>query len=797
MVKEGIYGYILSIRGEFGCLCVVSYIAWTYFKVKRQKTVAHQLFSALIIVSLLNFIFDMVTVYTVNHGDEIPLIVNRIVHVIFVSTLTTILFIIYMYICTLTYKNFRFRVYWLIPLIASVLAVTFLPFNYEVSHYGNYSSGPFLTVAFICSYTYFLLCAVILFKNRKKLEKKSLQAISLSLAAMVSFTVVQGIFPELLFTSIAITIFNVAFFYTVESPDALMIEMLKEERSKAESANRAKSLFLAQMSHEIRTPINAILGMNEMILRKADSEVRTYAMNINDSGKTLLSLINSILDFSKIEDGKMELLHVEYDTSSVINNLVQSVSGRASGKGLDLILNIDPSLPSSLVGDDVRVTQIILNLLTNAVKYTERGSVTLTIRTEEKNDKDILLFISIKDTGIGIKEEDIDKLALSFERLEVERNRNIEGTGLGIAIVSRLLAMMNSHMEIKSTYGEGSEFSFLLKQEISDDSPIGDINKRLEESRRQAVFSVGFSAPKAKVLVVDDNFMNLKVAKNLMSLYGIEPDLASSGPEAIERMRNNTYHLVCMDHMMPDMDGIETFKKLKEENLIPEETVMLMMTANAVVGAREEYLKAGFADYISKPIELARMEEKLKKYLPAALLEETISAEDNRSGKLPEEGKNAEAAQISSAASAETEEILEFDAMEFPAQEEPSGGSDPADSGFFERLEEKGLDTEAGLMYCMGNRDFYKEMLSDFSASAAQKKSDLDSFRENGDLRGYETAVHALKSTARTIGANSLSELARELELAANNGSMEIIEEKHEALTELYCRIADDIKDVT
>ncbi|MBR5377067.1 MAG: response regulator [Lachnospiraceae bacterium] len=783
LVREGLFGYILSIRGEFGCFCVVSYIAWTYFRVKRQKTIAHRLFSSLLIVTLINFIFDVITVYTVNFGDVLPLFINRGAHVIFVSSITTILFIIYMYIRVLAYKDFQFKWYWLIPLVASILAVTFLPFSYEESHYGNYSSGPFLTVAFVCSYTYFFLGAIILFRNRKKLEKKSLQAISLSLAAMFSFTVVQGIWPELLFTSIAITIFNVAFFYTVESPDALMIEMLKDEREKAEAANRAKSTFLAQMSHEIRTPINAILGMNEMILRKSDGEIREYALNINDSGKTLLSLINSILDFSKIEDGKMELLHVEYDTSSVINNLVQSISARAAAKGLELVLDIDPDIPASLVGDDVRVTQIVMNLLTNAVKYTERGSVTLMIRTQQKQENRGLFLVSVKDTGIGIKEEDMDKLALSFQRLELERNRTIEGTGLGIAIVSRLLAMMDSRLRIKSTYGEGSEFSFLLWQDIADETPIGDINKRIEESHKQSVISVGFSAPDAKVLVVDDNLMNLKVAKNLLSLYSIEPDLASSGAEAIELIKNKTYHVVCMDHMMPLMDGIETLKKLKEEDLLPKETVVLMMTANAVVGVKESYLKEGFADYISKPIELARMEEKLEKYLPKDLLKEPGAKDDNKTGAKP--------GQVSD----DKTDNTEYEIMEFPANEgKEDEGSDGSLEERIHRLKEKGFDTDAALAYCTGSPQFYAELLDEFASSSAQKMADLDGMLENGDLHGYATAVHALKSTSRTIGANALSELARELELAADEGKADLIKEKHGIMMELYAEAVSNTK---
>lgn len=777
MMISDTYGYILSIRGEFGCMCIVSYIAWTYFSVKRRKTIAHRLFSALLIVSLINFVFDMVTVYTVNHGDEVPLIVNRAVHVIFVSSITTLLFIIYMYIRTLAYHEFRFRIYWLVPLVVSIAAVALLPFSYEESPYGNYSSGPFLTVAFVCSYTYFFLGAIILFQNRKKLEKKSLQAISISLATMLSFTVIQGIYPELLFTSIGITIFNVAFFYTVESPDALMIEMLEEERKKAESANQAKSNFLAQMSHEIRTPINAILGMNEMILRQPQKEVREYASNIDEAGKTLLALINSILDFSKIEDGKMEILNVEYDTSSVINNLVQSISGRAAAKGLDLVMDIDPKIPASLVGDDVRLTQIMMNLMTNAVKYTERGSVTLSMTAAESDKQRILLSVDVKDTGIGIKEEDIDKLAVSFKRVDEERNRNIEGTGLGISIVTRLLDMMDSRLIIKSTYGVGSDFSFRVWQDIADPTPIGNINERLEESRKQTVPQVRFTAPDAKVLVVDDNFMNLKVAKNLFGLYGISPDLASSGAEAIEYMKKNTYHLVCMDHMMPQMDGIETLKRLKEENLIPEDTVMLMMSANAVKGARENYLSIGFTDYISKPIELERMEQKLETHLPAGLLIRTDKGSSNGS-------ENTEVAKT-----AKDYVVMEFEAKESDIEPEQ-------DDTLLDRLSEIGVDINSGLKYCMDDKGFYKEMLMDFTGSAVKKRSDLIMYYEKGDLKTFETLVHALKTTSRTIGANRLSDLAKRSEAAAKEGDTSELQELYEQLMTVYKESVDDISSV-
>lgn len=396
---------------------------------------------------------------------------------------------------------------------------------------------------------------------------------------------------------------------------------LKEAADAAIAAGEAKSQFLAQMSHEIRTPINTVLGMNEMILREAkDENVLEYSESIQESGRTLLALINSILDFSKIEDGKMEIVSVEYATLTMINNLVASVSNRAKAKGLELLTDIDEKIPRTLRGDDVRLSQIIANLLTNAVKYTEKGSVTLTIHKKERQGSKVLLFISVKDTGIGIKDEDRERMFESFERLDETRNRNIEGTGLGMAIVTKLLAMMGSEIHLTSVYGKGSTFYFEIWQEVVDGTPLmRDLAKTPKAIKERGEETFLF-APTAKVLVTDDNEMNLKVISHLLKRCGIKPDLASSGMETIERIREKKYDIVFLDHMMPHMDGMETLQKLKEEGLT-EHLTIIALTANAVVGARESYLAAGFQDYLSKPISVASLEEIMAKYLPAGIYE--------------------------------------------------------------------------------------------------------------------------------------------------------------------------------
>ena len=521
--------------------------------------------------------------------------------------------------------------------------------------------------------------------------------------------------------------------------------LIKSERAVA--ASEAKSSFLSGMSHEIRTPINAVLGMNEMILREAkDSNILEYASNIQNAGKTLLSLINSILDFSKIEEGKMEIIPVRYDTASVINNLVVSISERAKAKKLELIVEADPELPAQMIGDDVRLSQVILNLLTNAVKYTEKGSVRFSIQGRERSGDKIKLRVVVEDTGIGIKQEDLPRLFESFERLDEVRNHSIEGTGLGMSIVTRLLDMMGSRLEVESTYGKGSTFSFTVMQEIADEAPIGDYAHRLDLSR-SSVASETLRAEGARILVVDDNEMNLKVAKNLLKLFGIVPDLADSGFEAIELMRKEHYNVVFLDHMMPKMDGVETLRLLKKDQLIPDDTRVIVLTANAVLGAKEQYLKDGFDDYLSKPIDVGKLEELLIRILPQELC--TIRTE--------EDGTEAAAAE--------------------PAE---NGNGD------IEQLQKAGFDTAAGLRFAAGDRDFYLDLASGFAEGSVKNLPQIRADYEKQDWEDYQIRVHALKSTARQIGANELSELAQHQEMAAKERNIPEIESGAEDLLLKY-----------
>ena len=535
---------------------------------------------------------------------------------------------------------------------------------------------------------------------------------------------------------------------------------MREAADTAIAAGQAKSRFLAQMSHEIRTPINAVLGMNEMILRESkDPSILEYASNIQTAGKTLLSLINSILDFSKIEEGKMEIIPVKYDTASVINNLVVSISERARAKNLELLVEADPELPAKMIGDDVRLSQVIMNLLTNAVKYTEKGSVRFCMKGGERKGGSIALHVTVQDTGIGIRQEDLPRLFESFERLDEVRNHSIEGTGLGMSIVTRLLDMMGSRLEVESEYGKGSTFSFTVTQQIADETPIGDYARRLDQSR-SAVASETLWAEKARILVVDDNEMNLKVAKNLLKLFGIVPDLANSGFEAIELMRRERYNVVFLDHMMPKMDGVETLHELKKEALIPEDTKVIVLTANAVLGAKEQYLKDGFDDYLSKPIDVGKLEELLIRILPKELY--ALRTKGEEAGEAAEEKAEA-----------------------------PAGsGSSAVDD-----LQRAGFDTAAALRFAAGDADFYLELASGFAEGAEKNLPAIREDFEKKDWADYQIRVHALKSTAKQIGANELSELALRQEMAAKERNIPEIEAGAENLLSRYAQTVQLLRD--
>lgn len=395
----------------------------------------------------------------------------------------------------------------------------------------------------------------------------------------------------------------------------LMVK-LEKAKEEAEGANKAKSDFLACVSHEIRTPVNAMLGMNEMILRESkDAEICNYASDAKNSALSLLSIINELLDSSKIESGMMEIIEDNYHLRTVLNDLYSMISIRAKEKELTLTFDVDEKMPREYCGDAKRIKQVVLNILTNAVKYTIQGSILLKVSCIKFDNEEAVLRFSVKDTGIGIKKENIGKIYDAFQRFDVEKNKNIEGTGLGMNIVQQLLKLMDSELEIESEYGKGSEFSFEIVQKVVDTTPIGDFKEKTSYSAQESGQTKEFTAPDAKVLVVDDNKLNIKVFKALVKKYKIQAEEAMSGKECLALAEENRYDMIFLDHMMPDMDGIETFHIMKEKKLC-ENIPVIMLTANAIVGDRERYLAEGFDSFMSKPIVPQILNEILLQYLP-------------------------------------------------------------------------------------------------------------------------------------------------------------------------------------
>lgn len=520
-------------------------------------------------------------------------------------------------------------------------------------------------------------------------------------------------------------------------------ELAEEARQEAIAANNAKGKFLAHMSHEIRTPINAVLGMDTMILRETkDMQIKEYALDIQNAGQNLLALINDILDFSKIESGKLEIIQTEYDISSMIYDISNMVKAKAEAKKLKLNISVDENVPSKFLGDDVRIRQILINLLNNAVKYTLKGSVTLRINGRI-DGKDAILDFSVEDTGIGIKEEDLDKLFKEFERIEEKRNRNIEGTGLGMNITVQLLKLMDSQIKVESTYGKGSRFYFTLKQQIVDSTPVGDLEERIRKQSAEYAYVAAFTAPDANILVVDDNLTNHKVFVSLLKRTKVNVEVADSGKQCLEMVANKHYDLIFLDHMMPEMDGIETLHNMQKINTNKcIGTPVIALTANAITGAKEMYLSEGFDAFLPKPINPERLEQMIIRLLPRELLcfeadegEETQETLSSIIGKSDEE-----------------EELPIID----------------------------GIDWSYGLMH-LPSKELLMETVGDFYKAIDSEADTLEKYYkecsvDENMLRQYRIKVHAMKSSANLVGAIVLGGMAKLLENAAKDADINTIE---------------------
>ncbi len=533
-------------------------------------------------------------------------------------------------------------------------------------------------------------------------------------------------------------------------------------------ASQAKSQFLANMSHEIRTPINGIMGMNTMLIDELDDgnveDARKYAMNITSASQTLLSIINDILDISKIESGKMELIPVEYEIFSVLNDCYNMTLSRAEEKGLKFEIDIDSSIPSVLYGDEVHIRQIINNFLSNAVKYTRAGKISLCLKELSRKGDNVELSIEVTDTGIGIKKEDVSKLFKNFTRLDEQKNRNIEGTGLGLSLTEKLVKLMGGEINVESEYGKGSTFSVKLSQKIVNAAPVGNFSNQYNEfvSQKKENTSV-LDIHGASLLVVDDVEMNIQVVKGMLKKTRANIDTAYSGMECLEKIAKNRYDIIFLDHMMPEMDGIETLERMRKQDTPNTATPVIILTANAVVGAKEMYLEKGFADYLSKPIRRDDLIDMLCRYLPKTMV--NVPSIENPEGNTDDNAVSIEA-------ESETVHI-----------------------GNPKNLEERFpmLDTKMGMNYCMNDEEFYVEIIETYVQND-KRQLIADAFAAE-NWKDYETYVHALKSTSLNIGAVELSEHAKALELAAKEGNYGYIRENHKKVFDEYSEMLNKIKE--
>lgn len=561
------------------------------------------------------------------------------------------------------------------------------------------------------------------------------------------YYVVQEVVISLGIIFVSLIVAGIVNSLITEQNHRLLDALRKEKRSQqeAEAANMAKSSFLANMSHEIRTPINAILGMNEMILREEkDPAIRGYAGNIQASGNSLLSIVSDVLDISKIESGKLEIIPVDYEVNSLISDCCNMAAGRAKAKELELLVECADNVPMKLCGDETHIRQIIMNLLTNAVKYTEKGTVKLIV-SGSFNDGGFVLKVDVSDTGIGIAEENLPQLFTQFQRFDLQRNRNIEGTGLGLSIVKRLCDLMSGTITARSVLGSGSTFTVELPQKVVDSTPCGGVNLNYSAGAEHE-YHHSFEAPEAKILAVDD------LPVNLLKETRIKIDTAGSGRECMDKCSQQKYDLILMDHMMPEMDGVLTFEKLHGDKSSPNfETPVIMLTANALAGMREQYMDVGFADYVSKPVRGAKLEEAIRRNLPESLIKPA-------SPEIPAEAVSTE----------------------------PSGFADICGA-----VPE--LNVNAALQYCCGSAELLNDLLHDFTEN--DHFSDLKAAFEEKRWEDYRRHAHSLKSTSLMIGLTGLSERARASELALKGGCTEFAELNHDSLIEEYSALLGKIKD--
>ena len=714
----------------------------TYFKKKRAKNFETKLYGWLIITNLVGLILAIACYFFVLNKETYE-IINFIISRFYLIYLTTWIVILTMYVIMISVKQDNLEKTWnrllkymsIIWLISSFITFI-LPLNYVNTNNLVYSYGKAANFTFLIGFLFEVVCFIFMLKSIKRIKNKKYLPIILYMIGGTVVMLIQKLNPGLLLMTSAETFVTFLMYFTIENPDMKLINELELAKNSAEKANRAKTEFLSSMSHEIRTPLNAIVGLSEIINKTDDiKEIHEDSKDVVNASYTLLEIVNSILDISKIEAGKMEVVKVNYNPKEEIEKLAKLLETRIGSKELKLCTNIDKNLPNVLYGDLNKVKQIISNLLSNAIKYTEEGKVELEVKSSNKEGI-CNLTILVKDTGRGIKEEQLNHLFNKFDRLEEDKNTTIEGTGLGLAITKSLVEMLDGTINVESTYGIGSVFTVELKEEIS--------KEKLEETENKEITRYN----NVSALVVDDSKLNLKVAEKILSEYGLNITSVLSGEECIEMIKSGiTYDLIFMDIMMPNKNGVETLKELKEIKNFKVPVVAL--TADAMEGQKEQYLKEGFISYLSKPIERTELETFLKKELKGKGSSELV--------KKPKE------IQIETS----KENIL------------INAGVDLKEAKrFFPNLNE--------LIF----------QIQSYLTDSIKVKKELEEYFNKKDAYNYEVLVHRLKSESRNFGLMKLGDMFEEHQNKAKEGNWDYINKEYNNLMNEYDKAVSILREL-